>query len=478
MISAFLKTYGCQDNVADSDGFRGYLNMLGADLVETAEEADLILVNTCAVREKAEQKLYSYIGELLEFKQKKPYLKIGILGCVASYRAKEMLVRFDHVSFSFGARKSPKILNEYFKIIVPEIEKLKEQYANGEKLHHPGRQDRDIEEFIEKHKNDNLAWKPATPIRSPKELLSSRNISKEVLRSFVKITSGCNNYCSYCIVPFTRGQETSHPMTSIVKKITEDIANGVKEITLVGQNVNSYTDPETGGRFPELLEAVAQIKGEFWTRFVSPHPKDVNRQMVEVMAKYKDKLCSWIHFPLQSGSTKILELMKRTYTQSEYLEKVKMIRTILPDVFLSSDIIVGFPGETNEDYLETRDVMEKVSFSIVYSFIYSPRRYTPAATMGDPCPLAVKQDRLEKLQLHAKETAFKENSRLVGKIERVLVEKKMPDGRLVAKSTGNVRVFFEGLDELIGTFVNVRVLEASRSSVVGVLKPAESCCSV
>ena len=195
----------------------------------------------------------------------------------------------------------------------------------------------------------------------------------ELKRSFINIMTGCNKYCAYCIVPFTRGREVSYPMTQILEQVQHDVLNGAKEVTLIGQNVNSYIDPE---KFPELLRRVAQIEGEFWVRFVSPHPQDMTREMFEVIAANRPKLTAYIHFPVQSGSDKVLEMMKRNYTAAQYLEQIGWLRDLMPDATISTDIIVGFPGESEEDYLATRQLMETVRYDLIYSFIYSPRKYT------------------------------------------------------------------------------------------------------
>jgi len=471
MISVFFKTYGCQANVADSAGIASFLEGLGCVQVDTEAAADLIIINTCAIREKAEQKLYSYLGELVPFKEALPYLKIGIIGCVASYRKQEMLKRFSYISFVSGARDERTSFLTYLSDVIVQLQTEK-QFFEKERTAMPiaaGAEllGRDVKVAM---KARDLVL-PATRIKESRQaaLGGSLSPSGEVKRAFINITTGCNNYCTYCIVPTTRGREISYPLEDIVLRVQHEVAAGAKEITLIGQNVNSYTCPETGKRFAALLEAVALIPGEFWVRYISPHPKDMTRDVLETMARYADKLCSWCHFPLQAGSTRVLELMNRTYTKEEYLAQVAVIREIIPGVTLSTDIIVGFPGETHEEYLETLEVVEKVGFDMAYSFVYSRRKYTKAYSMGDTCPAEEKSARLSELQQRQKTIELRRYQEYVGKNMRVLVEKRSTNGRLLARSAGNHRVVFDGDSSLIATFVDVMVIEAGQAELRAVL---------
>ena len=282
--------------------------------------------------------------------------------------------------------------------------------------------------------------------------------------------TGCDNYCSYCIVPFTRGREKSYPINAIIERIRKDVKSGAKEINLLGQNVNSYKDPQTGAGFAELLKQVAQIEGDFWVRFVSPHPKDMTKDVLHTISEHNDKLCAFIHLPLQSGSNKILQAMNRTYDVEKYMEQVGWIKDILPHATISTDIIVGFPGETEEDYLETRRVMENVNYDLVFSFIYSPRKYTKAALMEDNCSLEEKTRRLEVLQKRQVDICFAQNSLNIGKTLKTLVEKRLTNGKLLARTEGNIRVLFEGKDELIGRFVKLKIEDAGSVNLIGSLK--------
>lgn len=463
-VAVYFKTYGCQANVADSAGLATYLEGLGCVMAQTPEEADLIMVNTCAIREKAEQKLYSYIGELAPLKEALPYLRIGIMGCVASYRKKEMLKRFDHVSFVSGARDEQNTFLAYMADVIVQLQTAKQLFATEGKARSAG-QDRQIPKVVAAKK---LLIPKHLPESATKAALGGTiERPKEVKKAFINITTGCNNYCTYCIVPFTRGRESSYALEELVMRVEHEVAAGAKEITLIGQNVNSYTCPETGKRFAALLEAVAQVPGEFWVRYISPHPKDMTNDVLEAMAKYPDKLCSWCHFPLQAGSTRVLDLMNRTYTKEEYLAQVDNIRRILPGATITTDIIVGFPGETHEEYLETREVMELVRFDLIFSFIYSRRKYTKAYGMGDPCPPEEKQARLEGLQARHREIGGEQNKKHIGTTMRVLVEKRGAGDKLLARTSGNHRVFFDGPDALIGTFTQVIITDAGVAELRG-----------
>jgi len=467
-IAVFIKTYGCQANVADSAGIASFLDGLGCFQVETETAADLIIVNTCAIREKAEQKLYSYLGELIEHKERLPYLKIGIIGCVASYRKSEMLDRFPYISFVSGARDERTSFLTYLADVITQLETEKQFFVRPDQLRpYIPRLRRDVKAEMK----ERLAG-AVLPVREDAKraaLGGSLAPVGEVRRGFVNITTGCNNYCTYCIVPATRGREVSYPLEEIVMRVEHEIAAGAKEITLIGQNVNSYRCPQTQAGFAALLGAVAQLPGQFWVRYISPHPKDMTRDVLETMARYPDKLCSWCHFPLQAGSTRILDLMNRTYTKEEYIAQSDLIREIIPDVTITTDIIVGFPGETHEEFLETCAVVKRVRFDMAYSFVYSRRKYTKAYTMGDGCSAEEKSARLQELQELARRVGYERNEEQIGKTLRVLVEKAVAPGKLLARSSGNHRVVFAGGDDLIGTFAYIQIAEAAQAELRGSL---------
>ncbi len=470
MITIYFKTYGCQANVADSDQLISYLNDLGCITVDTEAEADLIIVNTCAIREKAEQKLYSYLGSLLELKEGRPYIRIGVIGCVASYRKKEIYDRFAHISFVFGAREEVGALHAYLVEVVMNLETAKQLVLNSPDLFsakHFLNQDRDIKAHVAERKlvpavKASCVVDEDTNDEMP--VVAKRAL--EVKRAFINIMSGCDNYCSYCIVPFTRGREKSFAVQEIVARVEREVLQGAKEITLIGQNVNSFKDPETGANFATLLETVAQIPGEFWVRYISPHPKDMTDDVLDTMAKYPEKLCWWVHLPLQAGSDRILDAMKRTYSVEHYLSIVDKIRERMPSATITTDIIVGFPGEEDVDYEGTRAVMDRVRYDLIFSFMYSPRRYTRALKLGDPVPAEVKQRRLEALNVQHQATCLENNRKNIGKTMRVLVEKRF-DGNLLARTAGNIRVLFNGPDELIGTFQYVTIHDAGPVNLEG-----------
>lgn len=478
MIQVFFKTYGCQANVADSEGLATYMAGLGVKKVEAEAEADLIMVNTCAVRDKAEQKMFSYLGELIEYKKVKPYLKIGVIGCVASYRKQEIYDRFDHINFVYGAREDMRTFQAYLADVLVSLETIKQLYEenSGSPENWPairslgegwGGQDRDIKALVQQK-----GELPASPFQEEvfKASVAIKEEQKEALKAYVNIMSGCNNYCSFCIVPFTRGRENSYTIGSIIERVKLEVMRGAKEIMLIGQNVNSYHDPETNAPFSALLKAVAEVEGDFWVRYVSPHPKDMTNDVLEAMAAYHTKLCGWIHFPLQSGSTRILESMNRTYTVEKYLDQIAQIRAILPHATITTDIIVGFPGEEEIDYQETRSVMEVVKYDQIYSFIYSPRKYTKAFKLGDPILYEEKQKRLEALQKRQLEICLERYRLWIGKSERVLVEREIEPGLLLARSEGNHRVMVQGDKSLINNFVWVEIYDAGPADLRGRLE--------
>lgn len=444
MINFFIKTYGCQANVADSQAIANLLSELNCNEIKTEIDADLIIINTCAIREKAEHKVYSYIGKLLKSRGKSPYFKIVVIGCIASYRKKEFYYRFPQINFVAGSRDNKQFLRDKLIDIVLSLQTSKQVL------------------FVKKTIKTKLSKFNLTLGGIKKE-------SKHSKQSFVNIMTGCNNMCSYCIVPFTRGKEISYSMSSILEKIRADINFGAKEIILLGQNVNSYKDSEKGFNFAQLLEAVALIPGNFWIKFMSPNPKDMTLDVIKVMAKYREKLCPFIHHPLQSGSNKILKDMNRNYDIEKYLEQIKWIRKYLPKATISTDIIVGFPGETEDDFLKTMEIIERVKFDRIFSFIYSPRKYTKAALLPDRLSYNEKQQRLDKLQKCQIDISKDKNLAYVGEILKCLVEKHATNGMLLARSGGNHTVLFNGDDVLIDTFVNIKVISAGAANLIGEL---------
>ncbi len=473
MINFFFKTYGCQANVADSEGLASFLKTVDCVDVAKEEDADLIVVNTCAVREKAEQKLYSYLGQLCDLKKTRPYMRIGVIGCVASYKKEEIYKRFDLVNFVYGAKEDYKILEAYLADLVVKVETVKQLFNDsGAVLQSTKGQDRDIKKIVEQvpgiFKNPRMGSLSIFKKKPVTKGFEARG--KELNRSFINIMTGCNKFCAYCIVPFTRGREVSYPMQELVDRIVHDVSNGSKEITLIGQNVNSYQDPETGHMFPELLRRVAALEGDFWVRWVSPHPQDMTVELFDVIAQHRNRIPPYVHFPMQSGSNHVLDLMKRNYTIELFMEQIGWLRARMPDATVSTDIIVGFPGEREEDFLKTMEAVEAIRFDWTYSFNYSPRRHTLASrTMEDDCPADVKSRRLETLQKRQIEIGAEMYKRHIGKEYRVLVEKRLDDGMLLGRTPGNMRFLLEGNDTLIDSFVTARVLLTTPANLTGEL---------
>ncbi len=455
MINFYFKTYGCQANVADSEGLAKFLTAMDCADVSTEQEADLIIVNTCAVRDKAEQKLFSYIGLLTDIKKERPHLKIGVIGCVASYKKDEIYKRFAQVNFVYGARDDMKTLEAYLADVVLSLETAKQLERAEPTDHYAGKeQDRDVKKLVA-----NRGLLKNSAITSPffkKRVETVKPFDRqkrEVNRSYINIMTGCNKFCAYCIVPFTRGREVSYALETLVARVEHDLLNGAKEVTLIGQNVNSYRDPESGADFSELLRRVAALNYEFWVRWVSPHPQDMTPELFDVIAQHRDKIPPYVHFPAQSGSNTILASMKRNYSIELYCEQIGWLRDRMPDASLSTDIIVGFPGETDADFEATMELLERVRYDWVYSFIYSPRKYTFAEKMVDDCPASVKSQRLERLQKRQIEIGLERYQEYVGKRVKILVEKRLTATELLARTEGNHRVIIVGDDALIGTFV-------------------------
>jgi len=489
MITVFMKTYGCQANVADSSHISKYMEGIGFSVMHsegsdvTPAQVDLVIVNSCAIREKAEQKMFSYLGSLAKLKKEKPYLVVGVIGCVASYRKQEIMNRVPHANFVFSARDDIEDFKAYITDVVESTETAKRLYYTGsadmegdafKKEFKKGglfkRRDKDVLAVVEKKK---LKPVPFALLKTEFRGITPHGDTTPrggttFERSMINIMRVCNNYCSYCIVPFTTGRERSFSLEQILENVKRDVAAGAKEVTLLGQNVNSYKDPQTGARFETLLERVAQLDGDFWVRFVSAHPKDMTTDVIDVIAENK-KLCSYVHLPLQSGSNRILDAMNRTYSAEKYLDQIAYIKKRLPGALLTTDIIVGFPGEEESDYRATMDLVEQVRYNMIFSFIYSPRKYTQAAELEDLCPQNVKLERLQKLQARQREIGTGVNKELVGRQVLVLMEGVLSDGRSWGRTEGNMKVFLAQGTPAIGQFVDVIITQARLSDLQGEL---------
>jgi tRNA-2-methylthio-N6-dimethylallyladenosine synthase len=432
----FIKTHGCQMNEYDSAKMADVL-AASHDLALTANEAeaDVILINTCSIREKAQEKVFSQLGRWKELKQANPALVIGVGGCVASQEGEAIVKRAPYVDLVFG----PQTLHR-----LPELIEARKRTQRAQV---------DIS-FPEIEKFDRL---PEPRAEGP--------------TAFVSIMEGCSKYCSYCVVPYTRGEEISRPFDDVVAEVAALADQGVREVNLLGQNVNAYRGPMHDGSVADLsvlIHAIAQLPGIGRIRFTTSHPLEFSDSLIEAYANVP-KLANYLHLPVQAGSDRILSAMKRGYTALEFKQKIRKLRKVRPDISVSTDIIVGFPGETDADFEQTMKLVEDVGFDQSFSFIYSRRPGTPAANLHDDTPDAVKHARLERLQAAINANAKKISESMVGTVQSVLVEgpsRKNPDE--MAGRTENMRyVNFPGDARLIGQFVDVQITQAMSNSLRG-----------
>ena len=432
----FIKTFGCQMNEYDSDKMADVLRAAESFVkTENPEEADVILFNTCSVREKAQEKVFSDLGRVRGLKAKNPNLIIGVGGCVASQEGAAIVSRAAYVDVVFG----PQTLHRLPEMIAKRRE--------------TGRSQVDIS-FPEIEKFDHL---PAAKV--------------EGATAFVSIMEGCSKYCTFCVVPYTRGEEVSRPFDDVIAEVAQLAEQGVKEITLLGQNVNAYRGSMHDGAiadFAFLLECVHEIPGIERIRYTTSHPREMTERLIACYEKLS-KLVSHLHLPVQAGSDRILAAMKRGYTALEYKSLARKLKAARPDLCLSSDFIVGFPGETDADFEATMKLIEDVGFDASFSFIYSKRPGTPAADLADDVPHAVKQARLERLQAVINEAAQQVNRNMEGTVQRVLVEgiSKRNAEELMGRTDNNRIVNFKGNPRLIGQFVNVTITQALPHSLRG-----------
>ncbi|MDD5296893.1 MAG: tRNA (N6-isopentenyl adenosine(37)-C2)-methylthiotransferase MiaB [Rhodocyclaceae bacterium] len=437
MPKVYIRTFGCQMNEYDSDKMADVLGREGGmEKTDRPEEADLILFNTCSVREKAQEKVFHELGRVRLLKKTKPGLLIGVGGCVASQEGGAIVERAPFVDLVFG----PQTLHRLPELIARRRE--------------TGRPQVDVS-FPEIEKFDAM---PAAKV--------------EGASAFVSIMEGCSKFCTYCIVPFTRGEEVSRPLADVLAEIAGLAQQGVKEITLLGQNVNAYRGTmEEAGETADLallLEVAAEIPGIERLRFTTSHPREFTPRLIEVYGRVKN-LVSHLHLPVQAGSDRVLAAMKRGYTTLEYKSIVRKLRAVRPDICLSSDFIVGFPGETEADFEATMKLIEDVQFDASFSFIFSPRPGTPAAEMADDTPADVKSARLARLQKRIEELAQDVNRAMVGTVQRVLVEgrSKKDEAELAGRTDNNRVVNFAGNPRLIHHFVDVLITGALPHSLRG-----------
>jgi tRNA-2-methylthio-N6-dimethylallyladenosine synthase len=434
----FLQTHGCQMNEYDSGRmFDALRASFGAERTEDPEAADLLLLNTCSIREKAQEKVFSLLGRWRELKERRPEILIGVGGCVASQEGSALRERAPFVDLVFG----PQTLHR-----LPElIQQVRRSGAPVVDISFP-----EIEKF------DRL---PA-----PRAQGGS---------AFVSVMEGCSKYCSFCVVPYTRGEEISRPFDDVIAEVVGLAAQGVKEVNLLGQNVNAYRGPMHDGDVADLallLHYVAAVDGIERVRFTTSHPVEFSARLIESYAD-EPKLVSHLHLPVQSGSDRILAMMKRGHTVLEYKSKIRRLRELRPDLDLSSDFIVGFPGETEEDHAATLRLVKELHFDFSFSFIYSARPGTPAAGLPDDVPMATKKRRLQELQSLLEAQGQARNQAMIGSVQRALVEgrSRRDPSRLAARTANNRVVNFDGAPERIGTMVDLLITEAQPHSLRGVL---------
>jgi len=429
-LTYFIETYGCQMNVSDSELVSNELEKIGYTRSEKIEVADLILLNTCSIREKAEETVHNRLDSLHYLKKNNPKLLIGVIGCMAQNLKNELLSSKPYIDIILGPDSYRKISNIIFD------------------------RNNQIDHIVDTKLSKYEVYENMFPSR------------KSGVNAWVSIMRGCDKFCTFCIVPFTRGRERSRAIDSIVEEINLAVKQGFVEITLLGQNVNSYKTPS--GDFPVLLERVANIKGVKRIRYTSPHPRDINVDLLKVMKKY-DNICNNIHLPLQSGSTKILKTMNRTYTKEEFLNLAKIIKEYLPNCSITTDIIVGFPGENDFDFNETLEVVQQVEFDFSYMFKYSSRPGTKAAQYTNQIDEDIKQKRLEELIELQNNIRLKVNKSKIGKVEKVLIEKNSKKSDLFwsGRTDGNIWTVIKKTDEKIKDIVDVLITDAKGVTLFG-----------
>ncbi len=431
---AYVETYGCQQNEADSEKLRGYLTQSGYAIGHEAEGADVVIMNTCAIREHAEQHVFGNLGALTHTKRRHPEQKIFLCGCMAGETKVSDRIKksYPHVDGVFSTHH----LWQFPEILWNVLNKKKRQFYIADE---PG----SIAEGIPQVRDSSL-------------------------KAWVSIMYGCNNFCTYCIVPYVRGRERSRLPEDILAECRCVIEKGAKEITLLGQNVNSYgKDLGCGMDFADLLAAIAELPGDFKIRFMTSHPRDASEKLFDTMARY-DKIAKQLHLPFQSGSSRVLKAMNRHYDRETYLKKVNYAKSVMPGLVLTSDVIVGFPGETEEEFEETISLIQEVHYDSLFTFIFSPRPGTPAASMDDPTPKEEKNRRFDKLCAVQNAISEEIHNNYVGKIMSCLVDGTDKD-MLTARTEGGRLVRFAGDESLIGTYQNLKITGATTWSLTGTL---------
>ena len=429
-------TYGCQMNVHESEKLGGILTSFGYEQTEDENIADVIVFNTCCIRENAENTARGNIGALKQLKKRRKDLIIAVGGCMTQQNGtgEDLIKKFPYINFVFGTHN----LNSFGEMLQKAFD----------------------------HKKGRI-YRTETPQTSECNLM--KRDSK--VSAWVNIIYGCNNFCSYCIVPYVRGRERSRTIDEILVEVKDLIKNGYKEITLLGQNVNSYgNDLNDGSNFAQLLQQIDKIEGDFRVRFMTSHPKDMTEEVIDVIAS-SNKICHSIHLPLQSGSNRVLKAMNRKYTVERYLQIVDYIKEKLPDCGITTDIMVGFPGETEEDFVSTMQVVEKVRYSGAFTFVYSPRKGTPASTM-EQVDKDVAKSRIVTLVDRQNAIIKEDSAKLVGQVYKVLCEDLYPkrEGYCCGRTDNGRLVNFSCSSDKIGKFINVRIQSVKSSALIGVLE--------
>ena len=431
---AYVETYGCQQNEADSEKIRGLLIESGYSITDSAEGADVVVMNTCAIREHAEQRVFGNLGALTHTKRRHPRQKIFLCGCMAGQehvvaRIKKSYPYVDGVFSTHHLWQFPQLLHRVL--------------TTGKRTFYVEDEAGSIAEGLPQQRDSGL-------------------------KAWVSIMYGCNNFCTYCIVPYVRGRERSRKWEDILAECRMLIESGVKDITLLGQNVNSYgKDLNQGVDFADLLAKIAELPGDFRIRFMTSHPRDASKKLFDTMAA-SPKIAKQLHLPFQSGSSRVLKAMNRHYDREAYLEKVNYAKSVMPDLVLTSDVIVGFPGETEEEFEETISLIEQVRYDSLFTFIFSPRKGTPAASMDDPTPKQEKNRRFDRLCAVQNSISEQIHNDYVGKVMTCLVDGTDKD-LLTARTEGGRLVRFAGEAELIGQFLPIRITGATTWSLTGKL---------
>ena len=435
-LRVYIRTFGCQQNEADSERLLGMAREMGYTPTDTYSDADLIIINTCAIREHAEMKALSLLGNFKATKRKNPEAVIAVVGCMAAEEGtvKKIKEDFHYVSFTL----EPSSLDKFPELLYTTLTEQKRSFL--------------------------------LPTDKPEICEGLPVMRKSRHSAWVSVMYGCNNFCSYCIVPYVRGRERSRDSSAVIAECRELVGSGVKEITLLGQNVNSYRSDIT---FAELLRRVASIDGDFIIRFMTSHPKDISDGLIEVMAEYRGKIAPFFHLPLQSGSDGILRAMNRTYTVGKFRETVNKLRSAVGGIALSTDVIVGFPGESEEDFQATLRAVREIRFDNVYSFMYSVRAGTRAAAMENQIAPEIKTERLSALLRVQEDIAYERNLPYEGKTVRVLTDSEQyRDGKKIytGRSDTGKLIHFTSENACVGEFINVKIIKAGAFDLIGTEK--------